>query len=58
MSQGEQTADLLRSLKSLGLRLSIDDFGTACQGYLLGRPMPADEFARMVLGATTEIAQT
>jgi predicted signal transduction protein with EAL and GGDEF domain len=128
MSQGEQTADLLRSLKSLGLRLSIDDFGTgysslaylkhfpidelkidrsfvqdipedqndmeiaatiiamarnlhltvmaegvetreqleflcrqgchACQGYLLGRPMPADEFARMVLGTTTGIAQT
>lgn len=127
MDHVEQTADLLRGLKSLGLRLSIDDFGTgysslaylkrfpidelkidrsfvqdipddqddmtiaatiiamarnlrlkviaegvetqeqldflrrqgchACEGYLLGRPMPAEEFARMVLGATNEITQ-
>jgi EAL domain-containing protein (putative c-di-GMP-specific phosphodiesterase class I) len=50
MAEGVETQEQLEFLCRQGCH--------ACQGYLLGRPMPADEFARMVLGATTEIAQT
>ena len=43
IAEGVETQEQLDFLKRQGCH--------ACQGYLLGRPVPADEFARVLLGA-------
>jgi diguanylate cyclase (GGDEF)-like protein/PAS domain S-box-containing protein len=43
MGRPEQSVELLRSLKSLGLRLSIDDFGTGYSSLAYLKRFPLDE---------------